>query len=175
MLVDYRTGAGFEGMYEYEPPNGDISNVPTGFPDACLVTDPNIVFGKPDPDDPDANPAWTPDQGTCQATFVTVGGSQTNPEHRRILAKIPHSGFLVLHLERFPAWSLRLNGQLLTDLLPRNDGLIVVPVPPGPIDLTVDWTISPGDLTGRWITILSALLLIALSLCEHRLARSRLT
>ena len=44
MLVGYRAGAGFEGMYEYEPPNGDISTVPTGFPDACLVTDPNIVL-----------------------------------------------------------------------------------------------------------------------------------
>ena len=30
MLVDYRTGAGFEGLYEYEPPNGDLSIVPTG-------------------------------------------------------------------------------------------------------------------------------------------------
>ena len=70
MLVDYHAGAGFEGMYEYEPPDGDISNVPTGLPDACLVTDPTIVLGKPDPDDPDANPAWAPDQGTCQATFA---------------------------------------------------------------------------------------------------------
>ena len=67
MLVDYHSGAGFEGMYEYAPPDSDISNVPTGIPDACLVTDPNIVLGKPDPDDPDANPAWAPDQGTCQA------------------------------------------------------------------------------------------------------------
>ncbi len=182
MLVDYRTGAGFEGMYEYEPPNGDISTVPTGFPDACLVSEPNIVFGKPDPDDPDANPAWTPDQDTCQAAFtwtrgasISNGGSQLNPEHRTLRATIPHSGYLVLHLERYPAWSIRLNGQPLINLPLRDDGLIVVPVPPGPIDLTVDWTTSPGDLAGRWLTILSALLLIALSLCEHRLARSRLT
>ncbi len=175
MLVDYRTGAGFEGMYEYEPPDGDISNVPTGIPDACLVTDPNIVLGKPDPDDSDANPAWTPNQGTCQATFVAVGANRTNPEHRRILATIPHPGYLVLRLLRYPAWSIRLNGQLLNNLATRNDGLIVVPVSPGPIDLTVDWTTFPGDLAGRWLTVLSALLLIALSLCEHRLARSRLT
>jgi len=167
-------------MYEYEPPNADISIVPTGFPDACFVTDPNIVLGKPDPDDADANPAWAADQGTCQAAFTWAGGAQLNPEHHRITATIPHAGYLVLHLERYPAWFIRLNEQVLTSelasgVINRNDGLIAIPVPRGPIDLTVDWTTSPGDLAGRWLTVLSALLLIALSLCEHRLGRSRLT
>ena len=175
MLVNYRAGAGFEGMYEYAPPNTDISTVPTGLPDACLVTDPDIVLGKPDPDDPDANPAWAPDQETCQVNFTWAGGAQLNPEHRILRNTMPHSGFLVLHLERYPAWSIRLIGQPLANLPSRNDGLIAVPVPPGPFDLTIDWTTSPGDLSGRWISILSALLLFALSLCEHRLAHSRLT
>ena len=85
------------------------------------------------------------------------------------------SGYLVLHLLRYPAWSVRLNGQRVTNLPSRNDGLIVVPVAQGPINLTVDWTRSPGDIAGRWLTILSALLLIALSLCELRLGCSRLT
>jgi hypothetical protein len=189
MLVDYHSGAGFEGMYEYEPPNSDISTVPTGIPDACVVADPNIVLGKPDPDDPDANPAWAPDQGTCRATFTwaeghhtssggpqtSTGAAQLNPEHRALLATVPHSGYLVLHLLRYPAWSIRLNGQRVTNLPSRNDGLIVVPVPQGPINLTVDWTTSRGDLAGRWLTVLSGLLLFALSFCELHPARSRLT
>ncbi|MGO9325774.1 MAG: 6-pyruvoyl-tetrahydropterin synthase-related protein [Terracidiphilus sp.] len=189
MLVEYHSGAGFEGMYEYEPPDGDISTAPTGIPGVCFVTDPNIVLGKPDSDDPDANPAWTPDQGTCQATFTwaegrhissrgpqtSAIGAQLNPEHRALFATVPHSGYLVLHLLRYPAWSIRLNGQRVTNLPSRNDGLIVVPVAQGPINLTVDWTTSPGDLAGRWLSVLSGLLLISLSLCEHRLARSRLT
>jgi hypothetical protein len=179
-LVGYRAGAGFEGMYEYEPPNGDDSQIATGLPDACLVGDPSIVLGKPDPDDPDANPAWTSDQNTCQATFTQVGGLQTNPEHRSFVATIPHSGYLVLRLLRYPAWAIRLNGQPLTAdqlaaLPQRGDGLITVPVPSGPIHLTIDWTITPDVLAGRWLTALSILLLFALSLCEHRLRRSRLT
>jgi 6-pyruvoyl-tetrahydropterin synthase-like protein len=181
-LVDYRNGTGFEGLYEYEPPNGDLSIVPTGIPDACLVTNPYIVLGKPDPNDPDVNPAWTPDQNTCQASFNWAGGpptspsgSQLNPEHRAIVATIPHAGYLVLHLMRYPAWAARLNGQLLANLPDRDDGLIAVPVPSGPINLTIDWTRSRGDLAGRWLTALSILLLFALSLCERRLARSRLT
>jgi hypothetical protein len=174
-LVDYRSGIGFEGLYEYEPPNGDLSIVPTGIPDACLVTDAYIVLGKPDPNDPDINPAWTPDQNTCQASFLWNNGRQLNPEHRTLVATMPHAGYLVLHLMRYPAWSVHLNGQLLASLPDRDDGLVAVPVPSGPINLTVDWTRSPGDLAGRWLSVLSIFLLFALSRCERRLARSRLT
>jgi hypothetical protein len=178
-LIGYRAGSGFEGMYEYEPPNGDDSEIATGLPDACLVSDPSIVLGKPDPDDPDANPAWTPDQNTCQATFAEVGGNQTNPEHRSFDATVPHAGYLVLRLLRYPAWTIRLNGQLLTAgrlaaLPQRGDGLIAVPVPSGPINLTLDWTITPDVLAGRWLCGISVLLLMGLWLCELRRDRTRL-
>jgi hypothetical protein len=202
-LVDYRSGAGFEGLYEYEPPNGDLSIVPTGIPDACLVTNAYIVLGKPDPNNPDVNPAWTPAQNTCQASFTWAAGPQAssagqqissegpqaspgpaptspadpnlNPEHRSVLATIPQAGYLVLHLMRYPAWTARLNGQLLANLPDRDDGLIAVPVPSGAINLTIDWTRSPGDLAGRWLGVLSIFLLFALSLCERRRAGHRLT
>jgi hypothetical protein len=181
-LADYRSGTGFEGLYEYEPPNGDLSIVPTGIPDACLVTNAYIVLGKPDINDPDINPAWTPKQNTCQGSFTWAGGqhilsdgAKLNPEHRTLLATMPHAGYLVLHLMRYPAWSVRVNGQLITDSPPRDDGLIAVPVPSGPINLTIDWTRSRGDLAGRWLSVLSIFLLFALSLCERRLTRSRLT
>ena len=89
---------------------------------------------------------------------------------------MPHAGYLVLDLMRYPAWSAHLNGQLITNLPPRDDGLIAVPVPSGPINLTIDWTRSShGDLAGRWLSVLSIFLLFALSLCERRLARRRLT
>ncbi|HVN93827.1 MAG TPA: 6-pyruvoyl-tetrahydropterin synthase-related protein [Terracidiphilus sp.] len=174
-LQDYRSGAGFEGMYEYAPANSDISNTPTGIPGACLVTNPEIVLGKPDPDDPDVNPAWTSDQGTCQASLTWAGGSRTNPEHRRIVGGVPHEGYLVLHLLRYPAWVLRLNNRPLPILPLRMDGLIVVPVHAGPINLTVDWSVAPGDIAGRWMSILSALLLIGLSIAGIRRRHSRLT
>jgi hypothetical protein len=171
----HRAGAGFEGMYEYEPPNGDISQIATGLPDACLVSDPSIVLGKPDPDDPDANPSWAPDQNTCQATFTWVNGLQTNPEHRGITASIPRPGYLVLRLLRFPAWTVRLNGQILSALPQRDDGLIVVPVPQGPVELSVDWTTAPGAILGRWLSLLSGALLVALFLLERRSKGARLT
>jgi hypothetical protein len=179
MLVGYRAGAGSEGMYEYEPPNGDDSAIPTGLPDACLVSDPTIVLGKPDPDDPDSNPAWAPDQNTCQATFTQAGGLETDPEHLSFVATIPHAGYLVLRLLRYPAWDLRLNGQplpvdQLAAMPQRADGLIAVPVPSGPIHLTIDWTITRDVLYGRWLCAISVLLLASLWLYELRRARPRL-
>ena len=180
VLSDYRDGSGSEGMYEYEPPGGDDSSIATGLPDACLVSDPSVVLGKHDPDDPDANPAWSLDQGSCLATFHFRGGLQTNPEHREIRATTPRSGYLILRLVSYPAWRIRVNGQTQTALPKRDDGLIVVPVPQGPtrlaqIDLTVDWTISPDVLAGRWVSAFSLLLLAALWWVERRRNPVRLT
>ena len=174
-LADDRYGAGFEGMYEYEPPNADISQIATGLPDACLLNDPSVELGKPDPDDPDANPTWSPNQDTCLATYAAVGDGATNPEHRLFHALIPQSGYLVLRLLSYPAWSVRVNGQLFhTDrtiqlsLPRRDDGLIVVPVPQGIVTLTADWRITPDVIAGRWITAFSVLLITGVWLCERR-------
>ena len=175
VLFDYRAGAGFEGMFEYEPPGGDDSSIATGLPDACFVSDPSLVLGKPDPDDPDANPVWSPDQGSCQAIFHLLGGNQTNPEHREIRATTAHAGYLVLRLVSYPAWRIRVDGQLLTALPKRADGLIAVPVPQGPVDVTVDWATSPDVLVGRWLSALCVLLITLLWWVERRRGPIRLT
>lgn len=175
VLFDYRAGTGFEGMYEYEPPGGDDSRIATGLPDACLASDSAIVLGKPDPDDPNANPIWSADQGSCQATFHFIGGNQANPEHREMRAATARAGYLVLRLISYPAWRIRVNGQLQTALPKRADGLIVVPVQPGPIDLSVDWTTSPDVVAGRWLSALSLLLLVALWWIEPGHGPIRLT
>jgi hypothetical protein len=168
VLANYRAGTGFEGMFEYEPPGADQTQIATGLPDACLVSDPSTVFGKPNPDEPDANPTWSPDQGSCQATFAQVDGLQTNPEHRRLDAAIPQAGYLVLRLVRYPAWRVQLNGRPVTALPKRDDGLIAVPVPQGPRELAVDWATTPDVPIGRWVSAISILLLIALFLLERR-------
>jgi hypothetical protein len=174
-LAAYHAGAGFEGMYEYEPPGGDDSSIARGLPDACLASDPSIVLGKAEPDDPDSNPVWRPGQNSCQATFTTVDGEGANPEHRTIRAQIPHRGYLILRLLSYPAWRVRVNGQLATALPARADGLMAVPVPQGPVDLTVDWIATPDVIAGRWISGVSLLLLAVLCLPLRNLKRHRLT
>jgi hypothetical protein len=179
-LADYRDGAGFEGMYEYEPPGADLTLIATGLPDACLVSDATIALGKPDPNDPESNPAWSASQGSCEATFAMIGGINSIPEHRAFHAAIPHDGYLVLRLLSYPAWSVRLNGLALTSdpakgLPKRADGLIAVPVKQGAADLTLDWTTTSDVMASRYATLLGLLALAGVGWLERRRGRSRLT
>jgi hypothetical protein len=168
-LTDFRSGAGFEGMYEYEPPDADRSMIAMGLPAACLVDDPTLELGK---QGDNGDLIWSAAQGTCQATFPAVTGWETDPEHLRIRAAITQPAFLVLRLLAFPAWSVRVNGEPVRDLPQREDGLIAVPVPAGEVNLTVDWVITPDVILGRWVTGLSIVLLACVFFFERRKASS---
>jgi hypothetical protein len=167
-LADFRSGAGFEGMYEYEPPNADRSMIAMGLPAACFVTDPTVELGK---QDDNGDLMWSPAQGTCEVAFGAVTGWETDPEHLRIRALTTHAGFLVLRLLEFPAWSVRVNGQPVGDLPAREDGLLAVPIPPGEVNLTVDWTTTPDVILSRWVTAAGMLLLALVFFFERRRVR----
>ena len=83
-----------------------------------------------------------------------------------------HPGTLVLRLLRFPAWQIKVNGRAPAPLPLRNDGLIAVPVPQGPVVVTADWRTTPDVLAGRWLSALFAPLLIGLFLLERRFKNS---
>jgi len=169
-LGNYRYNVGFEGMYEYEPPDTDRSEIPIGLPGACLVANPETLFGKLNSD---GDLLWTPSQNTCLSTFSAATDPKSTPEHFRLSAQIPHSGYLVLRLLNFPAWRVEVNGATLTAattpaLYKRDDGLIAFPVHPGPLNVSVDWTTTPDVTASRWITALCLVLLIALFAIERR-------
>ena len=178
MLDSYRSGHGFAGTDEYEPIGADNSLIATGLPAACMVSDPSTVLGVlPSGVDADeAVPVWTAAQGSCEATYP----SAPNPgkplhEHLRIAATVDHPGYWVLRLLSYPAWQVKVNGQSATELPRRDDGLIAVPVPRGPVEVTVDWTTTPDVIAGRWLSALFVLLLAGLWLLERKLRRSRLS
>ncbi len=167
MVQVYRSGAGFEGVYEYEPIGADDGVVSTGLPDACLVTNPRLTLGIVDY--PGANPDWWVEQKSCDAVYTAAPpAAQANPEHLRIRAVLPHAGFLILRLRAYPAWRITVNGQPAGPLTAREDGLIAVPVPQGAVHLTADWTTTPDAAAGRWLAGLAMLLLVALWLFERR-------
>jgi hypothetical protein len=175
MLASYNAGAGFDGMFEYAPIGSDITTIARGLPDACLVSDMNAELGKPDPDDPDANPIWAADQGSCIATFAA---DRSNPEHLGLNATIPQSGWLVLKLLAFPAWRATLNGRPLYEdmanqLRTRPDGLIAVPVERGPVELRVDFATRPEVIVARWMSCAAVLFAIALAWFERRFNSAR--
>jgi len=168
-MVDvYRTGGGFEGTDEYAPVDADNSLVATGLPDACLVSDPDIALGVLST--PGANPDWWVEQGSCEATFAAGPNPQgALPEHLRINAAIPHTGYLILRLRSYPAWRVRLNGQPVAALPQREDGLMAILVQAGRVELDADWITTADVIAGRWLSGLALMLLTALWLLEQEL------
>jgi hypothetical protein len=165
MVAAYRSGAGFDGVYEYEPIGADDGVVATGLPDACLVTNPQIKLGILDT--AGANPDWWVEQGSCDATYTgQPKETDANPEHLHIRAVLPHAGFLILRLRTYPAWRITVNGQPAAPALQREDGLTVVPVQPGLVDLHADWTTTPDVVAGRWLSVAALLALSVLFFTE---------
>ena len=174
MIATYRSGQGFAGSDEYAPPGADDSVVAVGLPDACLTTNPNMVLAKAD----DGNvPEWDPANGHCDAVYKWQRhNGRLSHEHLRLAADIPHSSFLVLHLRYYAAWQIRINGRLIAfgadpalPALPhRDDGLMAVPVSTGPVQISIDWATTSDVLTGRWLSAIALILLIALYATERR-------
>jgi hypothetical protein len=174
MIPAYRSGQGFQGYDEYAPPNADNALVATGLPDACLTSIPNIALAAA----ADGNiPIWDPANGHCDATYRWLRtNGQLSPEHLRLHGEIPHTGFLILRLRNYAAWQIRVNGRLLAfgadpiqpPLPSREDGLMVVPVSQGPVQLSIDWAITRDEVIGRRLSALALILLVALYFAERR-------
>ena len=61
------------------------------------------------------------------------------------------------------------SGARRSNLPKRADGLMAVPVPQGSVDLKVDWTTTEDVIVGRWLSVLSLLLLTSLYFLERKL------
>lgn len=152
MTQAYAHGQGFVGTDEYTPQGADNSLAAQDLPVACLVSDPTITLGQGDADDP--QPVWQASQGSCNAFPVIASGGE---EHRRIRGMVSQAGYIVLRLRRYPAWKVHVNGELVTSQGNRDDGLMVLPVQPGFVDVTMDWTTTPDVKLGIWISLITLL------------------
>jgi hypothetical protein len=171
MVSAYRSGQGFAGVNEYSPVGADDSLLVSGLPAACLIATPDTPLGTPG-GIVGSIPVWTADNGSCEAMIPTAAGYPENP---RFTATLAQPGYLVLRLRSFPAWQVAVNGHPMSVLPRRADGLMAVPVPKGPLNLTVDWTTTPDVLAGRWLSALALFLLAALFVLERKLNRRGLS
>jgi 6-pyruvoyl-tetrahydropterin synthase related domain len=173
MVAGYRAGTGFGGTDEYTPPFADNSLLAMGLPAACLTVSPTTALGQ---GAAGADLQWSPDQGTCDAAFSPAPNQTiSNARHFRVGGVVPHAGFLILRLRSYPAWRIRLNGQLVEHLPERADGLIVVPVQQGPVEVTADWSATPDILRGRGLSGLGLALMAGVFILERRVLRGRLS
>ena len=163
MTQAYERGQGSVGTDEYAAPGADNTVVAKGLPVACLVSDAVTELGEGNADDP--QPVWRAEQQSCDHfPVVATGGG----EHKRIRGVASHAGYLVLRLRRYPAWSVRVNGQPVTVEGSREDGLMAVPVPAGYVDVTMDWVTTSDVKTGRWISLMALLAAAGLWVVERR-------
>jgi len=173
MMDVYSSGAGFTGTDEYEPPFADDSQLAMGLPPACLAASPLTPLGE---GSEGAQPEWLPDQHSCQAVFPFSRSSrQPAIEHLRVDATAPGGGGLILRLRDYPAWQVRVNGQIHSALPHRTDGLIAVTLPPGKVTVTADWTTTHDVLVSRWVATISLLLLAPAAWFEYRSIRPRVS
>jgi hypothetical protein len=168
LLARFHSGAGFWGNDEYAPPGADNSTVATGLPDACLVGNFDTKLGVGGT--AVVNPVWRAEQGSCAAILVA---KLREAEHMQIAAVSRSAGYMILRLRSYPAWRVTVNGQLVANLPSREDGLMAVPVPQGSVDLKVDWMTTDDVIVGRWLSVLSLVLLTALCFLERKLSRPR--
>jgi hypothetical protein len=160
MLQDYRDGDGFQGTDEYAPVDADDSMMAENLPAACLVADPAAVLGKTTADNP--QPSWAEDQKSCLAVLPDVEAADAMRWSAR--GSLPQAGYLVLRLRRYPAWDLKVNGHQVADMGHRADGLMVVPVGSGPVDVRADWQTTPDARRGGRISLAALALLVVLGL-----------
>jgi 6-pyruvoyl-tetrahydropterin synthase related domain len=158
MLQDFRAGDGFQGTDEYAPVGADDSMMAENLPAACLVSDAAAVLGKTTADNP--QPSWAADQKSCLAVLPDVEAADA--KHWSARGSLPQAGSLVLRLRLYPAWDVRVNGQRIADLGSREDGLMVVPVQAGPVDVRADWRATPDMRWGRWISLMALALVTGL-------------
>ena len=173
MLQAFQSGQGFAGTDEYAPLNSDNSLVPLGLPQACLSDSPATALGQ---GSAGADLEWSPDQHTCEATFPAhVQAGKAPAEHLRVEADLADAGFLILRLRRYPAWQVRVNGEITSALGARADGLIAVPVRPGVNRISADWVATRDVVQSRWLSGLALFGLLAIYCGERRLTPPRLS
>jgi hypothetical protein len=168
----FKAGTGVEGTDEYAATGSDNYDVPTGLPQGCLVSDPTQPLAESTQSTEDSGdpPAWSPKQGSCNDVYTALVWKD---EYKLLKIDSRHDGFVILRLRRYPAWAVTVNGKLFNPpdparIPPREDGLIVVPVPAGPSAIEVHWTTTLDTLWGRRISLVSLVLLAALWIAERK-------
>lgn len=165
----FQAGTGVEGTDEYAAAASDNSLIPTGLPDGCLVSDPTQELGE---SESGATPVWYPEQGSCDDTYTAQVWQN---EHKLLQIESDHDGFVVLRLSRYPAWQITVNRKSVAATAIREDGLVVVPVSAGSSSIEARWSTTPDVLWGRWISLISLLLLAALWMVERRIGAVHLS
>ncbi|MHB1023461.1 MAG: hypothetical protein ACYC46_07675 [Acidobacteriaceae bacterium] len=113
-------------------------------------------------DEPDAAPPHMPKE----ARIRTIG--QRTAEHWQFSVPAPHPAFLILRLRAYPAWQVRVNGILQSQLSERSDGLITIPLADTAVSVDIRYSATPDRRIGRILSILALLVWLTLAIIARR-------
>lgn len=165
-LALFGSGHGFAPTDEYTPADADNDVLRTDNPPFWLAADATKFAPGTRP-----NPAATlPNYDTPPLTQDTISGRA--PSHARLHLATP--AILVLNLRAYPAWQVLRGGVPLLPI-PRDDGLLAVPLPAGDSTIDLRWRRTPDVLLGDAISavaLLAPALQLGLSGARSRRLRS---
>jgi 6-pyruvoyl-tetrahydropterin synthase related domain len=130
------SGQGFDGTDEYDPAGDDHLDLPTGAPLVKILP--------PDPDD----------SSTPAARFEVRRWSTTR---KQIHVDSPSEARVALRVLNYPAWQVRVNGQMISPQRMDDFNQMVVPVQAGSSDITVTFTRTFDRTLGDAISAIGAL------------------
>ncbi len=105
---------------------------------------------------PNNPPSWLADTPEAPAPTPTIPGSA--PTHLTLNPATPQ--ILILNLRDYPIWNITRDGTPVINRPQREDGLIALPIPAGPSDITITPTHTRDQILAYLITAIAALLLI---------------
>lgn len=168
-LALMRDGTGQEGTDEYTPHDDDNAEVDQDMPEVRVLVSPGAEeqdSGKVQ------NPEYEPDPNAERHATITV--TQWLSERRSIALDTPAPGYAVFRLMDYPAWTVRRNGEIVTQRPRRDDGLLTIPVPPGRSEIDIQWHTTPDIWIGRALSLLG-LCVFGLVWYRERRAHATLT
>jgi hypothetical protein len=160
----FQTG-GFEGTDEYTASPADNGDIQQGLPAIRILP-------QSDADEADSsvaeNPAWH--ASSKERSDARTQISRWDVEHIAAAIDSPAAAFAVLRLMDYPAWRVQLNGQPIQTRPRRDDGLMTIPISAGHSQIDVQYAATSDVWTGRILSLLSIILLLALTRSQsHRL------
>jgi hypothetical protein len=166
--IDTFHSTGFEGTDEYTPTGADNSSIQQGLPEVRVLKSPTAgaVENSLLP-----NPDYVPDPAA--EIPATIQLNHWNSEHKQFTLQLAAPAYAVLRLVDYPAWRVRLNGQLVTTRPRRDDGLMVIPTPAGASTIDVRYAATPDVWCGRFISLISLLIVILLTLTIRKASLNR--
>ncbi len=147
LLESIRNDEGFEGVDEYDPSGDDHSGLPEKYPRVRLLH-------------------AGPGSGVVAGARIHVERWSAEQKELRVTSRGPSR--LALRLLNYPAWSVEVNGNMVTPEHFEESGQMIVPLPSGPSQVVVRFVRTSDRTIGAVVTSFSLLLLVFLLLRRPR-------